>query len=251
MKNAPPETDKKELKIDLDARFNKIKKDIAAENEVTVSVTWTGGGQNLKEEGQDWDFDTMKAVALRFPDLCAKTPMRTHALLTKYTALRSFYTNQTFDLPAYDKTGTYTNILQEAYLDYKSILGAIQVLAWEASEGTKALIPNPRAAKAGKLPPTSEVENDAELIQVEQAKTATTKGEEDGKKPANETPSATDAESVDGSVVDVTTVAKLPPKVITLPPPAIDEPFPPTIEGLEVARLKCRYMMNRIVQEVR
>lgn len=98
---------------------------------------------------KDWDFDTMKAVALKFPDLCAKTPMRTHALLTKYTALRSFYTSQTFDLPVYDKTGTYTNVLQEAYLDYKSILASIQVLAYDVSEGTKALVINPRGNKAG------------------------------------------------------------------------------------------------------
>jgi hypothetical protein len=92
----------------------------------------------------------MKSVALRFPDLCAKTPMRTHALLTKYTALRSFYTTQTFDLPVYDKTGTYVNVLQEAYLDYKSILGGIQVLAFDVTEGTQALVVNPRAAKAGR-----------------------------------------------------------------------------------------------------
>jgi hypothetical protein len=98
---------------------------------------------------KDWDFDTMKAVALRFPDLCAATPMRTHALLTKYTALRSFYTTQTFDLPVYDKTGTYTNILQEAYLDYKSILSTIQVLAYDVAEGTKVLVINPRSGKAG------------------------------------------------------------------------------------------------------
>jgi hypothetical protein len=93
----------------------------------------------------------MKEVALKFPDLCAKTPMRTHALLTKYTALRSFYATQTFDLPVYDRTGMYTNVLQEAYLDYKSILGTIQVLAFDAAEGTKALVINPRAAKAGRF----------------------------------------------------------------------------------------------------
>ena len=90
----------------------------------------------------------MKSIALRFPDLCAETPMRTHALLTKYTALQSFYTTQTFDLPAYDKTGTYTNILQEAYLNYKSILSTNQVLAFKVTEGTKALVVNPRAGKA-------------------------------------------------------------------------------------------------------
>lgn len=86
----------------------------------------------------------MRDVALRFPDRCAKTPMRTNALLTKYTALRSFHTVQPFELPVYDKTGTYTNILQEAYLDYKSILHSIQVLAFDVSEGTKMLIPGVR-----------------------------------------------------------------------------------------------------------
>lgn len=91
----------------------------------------------------------MRNVALKFPDLCAKTPMRTHAVLTKYTALRSFYTAHTCDLPVYDKTGTYTNVLQEAYLDYKAILGAIQVLAFDVSEGKKALVINPRSVKAG------------------------------------------------------------------------------------------------------
>jgi hypothetical protein len=47
-KTAPPEGDKKDLTIDIEAKFNKIKKDLAAENEVAVSVTWTGGGQRLK-----------------------------------------------------------------------------------------------------------------------------------------------------------------------------------------------------------
>ena len=91
----------------------------------------------------------MKDVALKFPDLCAKTPIRTHALITPYAALRSFYTTNTFDVPAYDKTGTSTSILQEAYLDYISILSAIQVLSYDVSEGTKALVINPRATKAG------------------------------------------------------------------------------------------------------
>ncbi|CAM1503261.1 Fc.00g080370.m01.CDS01 [Cosmosporella sp. VM-42] len=234
-KNPPPESDKKELGIKVNATFNKIKNNLTAENEVSVSVTWTGGGQHLKPPEQDWDFDTMKDVALRFPDLCARTPMRTHALLTKYTALRSFYTTQTFDLPAYDKTGTYTNVLQEAYLDYKAILGAIQVLAFNVSEGTKALVVNPRSVKA-----------------VEQAKAITNKDlQAESDKPAKETSSGTDAESIEGSVVDVTgSVTRVPPKVVTPPPPAVEEAFAATIAGLEEARLQCRYMMNRIIQEI-
>jgi hypothetical protein len=39
-------------------------------------------------------------------------------------------------------------------------------------------------------------------------------------------------------------------KVVTLPPLTVEEPFPPTIAGLEEARLTCRFMLNRIVQEV-
>jgi hypothetical protein len=234
-KAPPPGKDKKDLELNLDLKFNKIKNDIAAENEVSVSVTYAGGGQNLKPVGQDWDFDTMKEVALKFPDLCARTPMRTHALLTKYTALRSFYTTQTFTLPVYDRTGTYTNVLQEAYMDYKSILGSIQVLAYDVCEGTKALCVNPRSAKA-----------------VEQTKAVADKSSEaDATTIATAESSATETESPDGSVVEVSTVAKATPaKVVTPPAPSFHEPFAPTIEGLEEARLKCRFMMNRIVQEV-
>ncbi|CAH0027026.1 unnamed protein product [Clonostachys rhizophaga] len=232
-KNPPPGSTTKELSLDISAKFDNIKKHLADENEVSVSVTWTGGGQQLKEATKDWDFDTMKAVALKFPDLCAKTPMRTRALLTKYTALRSFYTSQTFDLPVYDKTGTYTNVLQEAYLDYKSILASIQVLAYDVSEGTKALVINPRGNKAV-----------AEHAKAITEKAAETEDEAPAPEPAVE------AESVEGSVAEVIRPSSLPQKVVTLPPPSIDEPFAPTVVGLEEARLKCRFMMNRIIQEI-
>ncbi|CAG9991062.1 unnamed protein product [Clonostachys byssicola] len=251
-KNPPPGSTSKELSLDISAKFDNIKKHLADENEVSVSVTWTGGGQQLKEADtvlnqatRDWDFDTMKAVALKFPDLCAKTPMRTHALLTKYTALRSFYTSQTFDLPIYDKTGTYTNVLQEAYLDYKSILASIQVLAYDVSEGTKALVINPRGNKAAIRPDP----RDTDIIVVEHAKAITEKAaaaEEEAPAPKP----AVESESVEGSVAEVISPSSLPQKVVTLPPPSINEPFAPTIVGLEEARLKCRFMMNRIIQEI-
>ncbi|KAJ4399194.1 hypothetical protein N0V91_009651 [Didymella pomorum] len=78
-----PREEKEKDKSDLELKFDKIKKELGAKNEVSVSVTWTGGGQDLKPRG---------------------TPMRTHALLTKYTALRSFHESQNFILPAYDNT---------------------------------------------------------------------------------------------------------------------------------------------------
>jgi hypothetical protein len=48
-KSPAPESDKKEFMLDINAKFDKIKNDIAAENEVSVSVMWSGGGQHLKE----------------------------------------------------------------------------------------------------------------------------------------------------------------------------------------------------------
>ncbi|KAL2674359.1 hypothetical protein Neosp_012810 [[Neocosmospora] mangrovei] len=231
-KSPPPESDKKELSLDVEAKFKKLKKSIAGENEVAISVTWTGGGQKLKNQEQDWDFDTMKDVALKFPDLCAKTPMRTHAPLTKYTALRSFYAAQNFDLPVYDKTGTYTNVLREAYLDYKAILGQIQFLAFDVSDGKKVLVVNPRAVKA-----------------VEQAKAIADKeGETKNDKSAQETSTGTEAESVEGSIIDVTGSAPktTPAKVIDAPTATVEDAFAPTIAGLEEARLQClRRFANR------
>ncbi|KAF3082680.1 hypothetical protein TWF569_006884 [Orbilia oligospora] len=230
------ESDPKKLKIKLDAKFEKMKDSLINENEVSVSVAWTGGGQNLKHPEKDWDFNTMRDVALKFPDLCAKTPMRTHALLTKYTALRSFYTTQlSFDLPVYDKTGTYTNILEEAYLDYKAILGTIQVLAYGVCEGKKALVVNPRSASA-----------------VEQTKAIIEKTRNQNSETSTaEAPPTTDvAPRKESTANSTTSVVKAPARVINSAPLLVTDPFPVTIAGLEEARLMCRYMMNRIVQEI-
>ncbi|KAK6339139.1 hypothetical protein TWF718_008563 [Orbilia javanica] len=135
----------------------------------------------------------MRDVALKFPDLCAKTPMCTHTLLTS----------------------------------------TLQVLAFDVSEGTKALMPNPRA-------PGATTQSKAIVGRA---------GIEDSDNAASE-PTA-DAESPDGSVVDVVgAVVKASPQLVEATPLIITEAFPATIEGLEETRLKCRYIMNRIIQEI-
>ncbi|KAK6497177.1 hypothetical protein TWF506_004652 [Arthrobotrys conoides] len=237
-KDQVKETDPKDpnkLKIDVDAKFEKFKKSLTAENEVAVSVTWTGGGQNLKHPEKDWDFDTMRDVALKFPDLCAKTPMRTHALLTKYTALRSFYSAHLFELPVYDKTGTYTNILEEAYLDYKAILGTIQVLAYNVCEGKKALVVNPNSEGA---------------VTQTQAILDRTSNQASEKSAQEPSPDTDNASPKDDTINPTTTIAKGPSKVINSPPLLVTKAFSTTIAGLEEARIMCRFMMNRIVQEI-
>lgn len=92
----------------------------------------------------------------------------------------------------------------------------------------------------------------ADTLAVEQAKTTVDIAESaESEKTAKETSSPSDSESTDGSLVDVGTVVKAIPKVVSPAPLTFDEPFAPTIVGLEEARLKCRFMMSRIVQEVR
>ncbi|KAK6526632.1 hypothetical protein TWF694_005213 [Orbilia ellipsospora] len=234
-KDPETEPEKKDANAKVDVSFNKLKKNLTAENEVSVSVTWTGGGQKLKDQEKDWDFDTMRDVALKFPDLCAETPMRTHALLTKYTALRSFHMTQPFKLPMYDKTGTYTNVLQEAYLDFKSILSSLQVLSFDVSEGTKALVQNPRAPTA--------------IDQTKGIYEKTTN--ENSDEPAKGTPSSSPPDSVENNNTDITNViATVPPQLAEPSPLVVTGAFPATIAGLEEARVKCRYMMNRIIQEI-
>ncbi|KAF3926813.1 hypothetical protein ABW20_dc0101301 [Dactylellina cionopaga] len=226
------EGQEKDTPVKFDAIFGKVKNGLTANNEVSVSVTWTGGGQKLKPDERDWDFDMMRDVALRFPDLCATTPMRTHALLTKYTALRSFYVTQPFDLPLYDKTGTYTNVLQEAYLDYKSILSSLQILAYDVSEGMKALVVNPRASATTK--------NISDQV-----------GGDDFVQSVKQPLAATEPDLPEENVTnDLSTIFNAPLQVVESPPLIVTDAFQPTILGLEEARLKARYMMNRIIQEI-
>jgi hypothetical protein len=70
-KGEPPGSDKKEMTLGVNAKFNKLKKDIAAENEVSVSVTWTGGGQHLKNGKCETPF--FKSTMSSFDIGCSRT----------------------------------------------------------------------------------------------------------------------------------------------------------------------------------
>ena len=64
---------------------------------------------------EDWTYDTMRAAALKFPELVAKIPMQTHAILTRYTALKSFQSlGPQFSPLSYEHAGNYAIALQEA-----------------------------------------------------------------------------------------------------------------------------------------
>lgn len=95
--------------------------------------------------------ENIRKAALRFPSLVEKNPVRTHAVLTKYTALKSYYAKviaeqQVADKNAvkllplcYDNADIYTSALQEAFLDYKNILKKIRLLEVDVVNGVKEL----------------------------------------------------------------------------------------------------------------
>ncbi|KAI3531206.1 hypothetical protein CSPX01_14339 [Colletotrichum filicis] len=215
--NAAIQFTKEKLELDADGEFGKDDRDFLEENETTVSVTWSGGGQELKKPEEDWTLETMRAAALKFPDLVARTPMRTHAILTKYSALRTFQTalkaGQSIQslIPSFEKAGVYTTVLQEAYLDFKTIAKNLQVLAFNVSAGLEVLVESPAARQ-------------------QRDRNASTNNE--GK---SEGADSDDEASLIAIVRD---------------PSRASKPYDPTPAGLETARQDVRFMLNRIVSEV-
>lgn len=85
----------------------------------------------------------MRAAALKFPDLVAEMPLRTHAILN---ALCSFHAalkpgqDARALFPNFEQASVYTIVLQETYLDYKNISKNLQILAFNVSSGTERLV---------------------------------------------------------------------------------------------------------------
>lgn len=177
----------------------------------------------------------MKAAALKFPELVARTPIRTHAILTKYTSLRSFHaTNIQVILPYFEKAGVYTMILQEAYLDYKTIAKNLQVLAYDVSSNAQRLEDSPSTAAKKEAKPSVEgdVTKEAKLEPVV-----------DNAADAEDGVVSLSSSSYHGASTDETLAMAIAPLRITVP-------YPATLQGIEAARTDCRYMLNRIVGEV-
>ncbi|KAF7339039.1 Major facilitator superfamily MFS-1 [Mycena venus] len=88
----------------------------------------------------DWTLETLKRVAMEFPEHVMACPMRTHAILTKYTSLKSFYEQSIKGSPLdYENAGVYSSALLDAYMDYKVMWRNIQQAAWEVENGQSML----------------------------------------------------------------------------------------------------------------
>ncbi|KAF2007639.1 hypothetical protein P154DRAFT_152 [Amniculicola lignicola CBS 123094] len=123
--------------------------------ETTISVNWSGGGK-LKKEDAVWDVNSLTLAAANFPDKVMMTPQRTYAILTKYTALKSFHKQMGGFTPLdYESAGIYTSALLDSYMDYKSIWKQIQVATAELETGqTQLKIAQPSGEVLNYAPPT-------------------------------------------------------------------------------------------------
>ncbi|KAI1183992.1 hypothetical protein F5B17DRAFT_102470 [Nemania serpens] len=238
--------------LNLDLDFSKEDMSFLNENETTISVSYTGGGQGLKDDKEDWTYETMRSAALRFPSLVAKTPMRTHAILTKYTALRSYHTHfGGLKMPAFEMAGVYSTLLQEAYLDYKTVAKNLQVLAYDVSAGQTRLI---AASEA--------------MTKLEQASKPAAPAGGDGVKTPSDSGESTTSLDAGGAAPEMPLPAKpntprnndngsntkkqqqLEERPYAWKPIQLAKDFAPTLQGIEEARSVVRTMLIRIVQEI-
>ncbi|KAK2593761.1 hypothetical protein QQS21_008522 [Conoideocrella luteorostrata] len=243
-KEMPKErTDEESKNLGLGINLSKEDMSFLDENETTISVSYTGGGQELKSPDEDWTFETMRNAALRFPSLVAKTPMRTHAILTKYTALRSYHAHfGGLKIPAFEMAGVYSTILQEAYLDFKTVAKNLQVLAYNVSAGQTRLIAASEARK--KLEQASKPAASAGGDGDETA--STTKDNT----PASDAPESSQPVESDPHSNGNRGSKKLEDGPHNWAPIVLTREYPPTLQGLEDARSMVRTMLIRIVQEI-
>ncbi|GMF69850.1 unnamed protein product [Aspergillus oryzae] len=254
---AGEETKKKEdgadsptgLAIKGNAEVEKNLQDLFQENETTVSVSYSGGGQDLKKRtfsfvtldkdtnkatlaDDDWNVKNMRAAALRFPALVAKTPVRTNAVLTKYTALRSFHTqkkdkNNKEAVPlSYENASVYTSILEDAFLDYKNIYKEIRLSEGDLASGKKEFEASTAKESTGKENTSKESTGKESTYS--------------GRSIYNSRHACANNAESDGTRKDATPQAHI-----------ATEPFAPTLAGFESAKCYIRRNMNLIVREVR
>ncbi|KAF7358356.1 hypothetical protein MVEN_00885600 [Mycena venus] len=249
------------IKIDLDLKAASVHgeaeggKDLEStyEGETTISVSWTGGGDIKDESVTDWTLATLKTVFMEFPERVMACPMRTNAILTKYTGLKSFHEKTLKGSPLdYENAVVYSSALLNAYMDFKVMWRKIQMdkfAAWEVEQGQSYLVAKPN------VPELSEMAAEARKYYAAH----TDRYQKSLSGPAAESqvlsltaPSTASEENQNGESDVPEQVAKVRPRERTeapLPPNAFT-PYPANIFGLDKARRDCRFEMIKIAKEI-
>ncbi|KXG46650.1 uncharacterized protein PGRI_055060 [Penicillium griseofulvum] len=125
--------------------------EILKNSETSITVSWAGGSghHNGTPENKGWTIESMAKAAFSFADRVRACPQRTQAILTKYSALRSYQLQTNKGSPLdYENAGVYTNALLEFYMEYKSIAKDIQKMTQEVSDGVSNLVELPAGQAA-------------------------------------------------------------------------------------------------------
>ncbi|KAF5536304.1 hypothetical protein FMEXI_10399 [Fusarium mexicanum] len=236
--------------FDLNLSFDNLNDSFLRENETTISVSYTGGGQKLKTP------------------LVAETPMRTHAILTKYISLRSYHTRfGGMSPPNFEVAAVYCMLLQEAYLDYKTVAKDLQVLAFDVSSGKADLITSSEyrqkveEAKKEKARMAAEKKKKVDAINhglpTEEpgsksgSDTPVSKPKEGDAHPDESTPSKDIKQSEKAAETDLgETISKPSSGPNHWQQINITKEYKATLQGLEDARSMVRTFLVRIVQEI-
>ncbi|KIX97111.1 uncharacterized protein Z520_07225 [Fonsecaea multimorphosa CBS 102226] len=91
----------------------------------SIRIQWRGGGQ-IKNHDFPWGMDSLILIANAFPSMVAVKPAKIRAVLTPYTALKSFHdhrlANPRIPLPlTYDHCAIYTSTLYEDFMAFQDL----------------------------------------------------------------------------------------------------------------------------------
>jgi hypothetical protein len=95
------------------------------ESTTSIRIQWRGGGE-IKNDDFPWDLDNLVQIASAFPSMVAAAPAKIRAVLTPYTALKSFQEARmgpaSIPLPlSYDHCTIYTSTLYEDFMAFESL----------------------------------------------------------------------------------------------------------------------------------
>ena len=108
--------------------------------ETSIRVQWRGGGE-IKTHNFQWGLDSLIQIANAFLSFVAVTPAKIRAVLTPYSALKSFQDKKyDFFKLNYDHCALYTSTLHDDFKSfsdlYDDISGMLEDPALPASSGS-------------------------------------------------------------------------------------------------------------------
>ncbi|PGG99338.1 hypothetical protein GX51_06374 [Blastomyces parvus] len=125
--------------------------DIWTDTDLSISVTWSGGG-SIKNPKASWDLPTIIQAANDFPAQVSKYSQRTQAILMSYNSIRSFHefnakAVRPFVVLDYRLCELYTAELLSAFIAYKTLWKLISKMIktpdlYKTREATDK-VPNP------------------------------------------------------------------------------------------------------------